>query len=88
MLIYCITGAQSVGCKYNKKPQYRYSGCHSYDQSAFNIVLGIQWQYDERYSIHGESNYFYKESIDESTRIMENRKRGINNTSEHLSTED
>lgn len=33
-------GAQSGGCKFNKKPQYRYSGCHSYDASALNIVLG------------------------------------------------
>ena len=33
-------GAQDSGCRFDKKPQFRYSGCHRYDVSAFNIVLG------------------------------------------------
>lgn len=38
-------GAQSSGCHFNKKPQYRYSGCHGYDASALNIVLGLKFDY-------------------------------------------
>ncbi|XP_068629702.1 uncharacterized protein [Battus philenor] len=40
-------GAQSVGCKFDKKPQYRYSGCHAQDASALSIVLGLRWGFDE-----------------------------------------
>lgn len=48
-------GAQSEGCKFNKKPQYRYSGCHSYDTSALNIVLGLKFKLDG-------SKYTYSDS--------------------------
>ena len=33
--------------RYDKKPAYRYSGCHSYDVSALNIVLGQAFGFDE-----------------------------------------
>lgn len=44
----CISpiGAQSSGCHFNKKPLYRYSGCHGYDTSALNIVLGLQFDFN------------------------------------------
>lgn len=48
-------GAQSEGCRFNKKPQYRYSGCHSYDTSALNIVLGLKFKLDS-------SKYMYDDS--------------------------
>lgn len=44
--VYFILGAQSSGCHFNKKPQYRYSGCHGYDTSALNIVLGLQFDFN------------------------------------------
>ncbi|XP_076035423.1 uncharacterized protein LOC143021684 [Oratosquilla oratoria] len=46
----CISpiGAQATGCRYNKKPLFRYSGCHRYDTSAFNVVLGVMFHYDTR----------------------------------------
>lgn len=48
-------GAQSAGCRFDKKPQYRYSGCHSFDVSALNIVLGQHFQVDSsRYMYLGE----------------------------------
>lgn len=40
-------GAQSSGCRFDKKPRYRYSGCHGYDVSALNVVLGQMFQFDE-----------------------------------------
>ncbi|KAK9881682.1 hypothetical protein WA026_017198 [Henosepilachna vigintioctopunctata] len=39
-------GAQSGGCRFDKKPLYRYSGCHNYDVSALNIVLGVKSKFD------------------------------------------
>jgi len=51
----CIVpiGAQSGGCRYDKKPQYRYSGCHNYDTSALNIILGLQFNLDHmKYTYH------------------------------------
>lgn len=48
-------GAQSAGCRFDKKPQYRYSGCHSYDLSALNIVLGLRFKLDS-------SQYTYRDN--------------------------
>lgn len=87
-----FTGAQSGGCKYNKKPQYRYSGCHGYDASAFNIVLGLTWAFDEKkYSLHNEVNetlIFGKETLEQATKILENKRKNISDTSEHPFTDD
>ncbi|XP_060810907.1 uncharacterized protein LOC106139140 isoform X2 [Amyelois transitella] len=40
-------GAQSGGCRFDKKPQYRYSGCHEQDASALSIVLGLRSGFEE-----------------------------------------
>lgn len=40
-------GAQSAGCRFDKKPQYRYSGCHGQDASALSIVLGLRSGFEE-----------------------------------------
>lgn len=83
-------GAQSNGCKYNKKPQYRYSGCHAYDTSAFNIVLGLTWHLDDsKYSLPGEDhNIFYQETLEQATKILENRRRNSSETSDHPFSDD
>jgi len=88
----CIfAGAQSNGCKFNKKPLYRYSGCHGYDASAFNIVLGLTSQMDNtEYSLPSDSprNIFYKETLEQATRILESRRRNSSETSDHPFTDD
>ncbi|RVE41248.1 hypothetical protein evm_014102 [Chilo suppressalis] len=40
-------GAQSAGCRFDKKPQYRYSGCHGQDASALSIILGLRSGFEE-----------------------------------------
>ncbi|XP_031633310.1 uncharacterized protein LOC116347052 [Contarinia nasturtii] len=82
-------GAQSGGCRFNKKPLYRYSGCHAYDVSAFNIVLGLTWNFDEtKYSKRGEPKLYYLETLEQATKILENKRKNISDTSEHLFTND
>lgn len=81
------TGAQSGGCRYNKKPMYRYSGCHGYDASAFNIVLGLQWQFNvSKYSTSDNTKLFYTETPEEATRQLENRRRNMSETTSSVYT--
>ena len=62
-----FTGAQSAGCRFNKKPQYRYSGCHAYDTAALNIVLGLYFNFDDTYYIRQErETYFHKIQLEEA----------------------
>ncbi|EFA09775.1 uncharacterized protein LOC100322888 [Tribolium castaneum] len=58
----CIVpiGAQSAGCRFDKKPQYRYSGCHSYDTSALNIVLGLKFNMDGSRYMFDESEKLFE----------------------------
>lgn len=73
---YCVIfiGAQIKGCRYDKKPQYRYSSCHGYDVSAFNIVLGIHYQFDSTPYVIKENadDYFIKVSTGEAQKNLQN----------------
>jgi len=40
-------GAQNTGCLYNRRPYYLYQGCHRYDMSALNVLLGKAFSLDE-----------------------------------------
>lgn len=77
--------ANANHCKFNKKPQYRYSGCHGYDESAFNVICSITFNFNEaKYSVTDvDGPLFYKQSLEDSIRILDNRKRNISETSEH-----
>lgn len=60
-------GAQNSGCQFNKKPRYRYSGCHWNDASALSIVLGQYFNYSiETYSQVNHGNTFRDISRDEA----------------------
>lgn len=63
----------------------RYSGCHAYDVSAFNIVLGLTWNFDEtKYSLHGESSFYYLETLEQATKMLESRRKNSSDTSDHI----
>lgn len=61
-------GAQSGGCRFDKKPQYRYSGCHSYDVSALNIALGLWHNLDEKYYTYKETESIFSIITNEEAR--------------------
>ncbi|RWS12444.1 uncharacterized protein B4U79_11706 [Dinothrombium tinctorium] len=72
---YCIApiGAQRFGCRLNKKPMYRYSGCHHYDMSALNIVLGFMFNFSEKPYVADEEEKFFKPiSSEELDEIIDN----------------
>lgn len=59
----CISpiGAQSYGCRFDKKPLFRYSGCHFYDTSALNVVLGLMFDFTHKpYSSTDDSDKFFR----------------------------
>lgn len=90
----CITPigtSNSNHCRFNKKPQYRYSGCHYYDESAFNIICGLTFSFNEdkyAYREGPDGPLFSKETLEESMKILDNRKRNISETSDHPYSEE
>ncbi|KAI1309378.1 hypothetical protein HDE_00028 [Halotydeus destructor] len=62
----CISpiGAQSSGCRFDKKPFFRYSGCHFYDASALNVILGIMFNFETDKYAPGRDKFF--ESVSEN----------------------
>lgn len=86
-----IGTSNSNHCRFDKKPQYRYSGCHDYDESAFNVICGLAFSFNEaKYAVTDGSDgpLFSKESLEDSIRILDNRKRNISETSEHPYSEE
>lgn len=63
-------GAQSGGCRFNKKPQYRYSGCHSYDTSALNIVLALEFKLDSGKYCYDGGDMFAAVSLEEAAAAL------------------
>lgn len=46
-------------CRLDKKPHYRYSGCHHYDMSALNVLLGVAYNFsNSKYSSQPSSFFF------------------------------
>lgn len=64
-------GAQSGGCRFDKKPLYRYSGCHNYDVSALNVVLGVKNKFDYELYTYLESDIsFSKVPLEKALSLM------------------
>lgn len=67
MISFFSLGAQNSGCQYDKKPQYRYSGCHLNDASALSVVLGQRFNYDSNeYLSPNDMNIFRQVSADDA----------------------
>lgn len=45
----CIAppGSKYYGCNFDRRPLFKYSGCHRYEQSAFSIIVALFYQFDE-----------------------------------------
>jgi len=50
------------GCDLTRRPRYRYAGCHRYDSSAFNVILGQMFYYDSTGYIPARP-IFYLETV-------------------------
>lgn len=71
-------GAQSEGCRFNKKPQYRYSGCHSYDTSALNIVLGVKFKLEgSRYMYDDSKKLFDEITLDQAVATLKSLEQNL-----------
>jgi len=57
------------GCVLNRRPRYRYAGCHRYDSSAFNVILGQMFYYDDTGYIPARP-IFYLETVVPSPKRM------------------
>jgi len=65
----CISpvGAESSYCP-RRRPRYLYSGCHHYDESALNIILGQVFNFAENeYTYAGTSVIFGRETTTNSS---------------------
>lgn len=61
-------GAQSGGCRFDKKPQYRYSGCHGHDASALSIVLGLRFGFEEAHYTYRGAKALWRRVADAAAR--------------------
>ena len=49
----------ATGCRFDKKPAFRYSGCHAYEVSALNVVLGKMFGFNESKYIVSDNNKLF-----------------------------
>lgn len=51
-------GAQDTGCRSYRRPLYLYSGCHHYDWSVLNVVLGLLFKYStDSYTVPSSNSF-------------------------------
>lgn len=64
-----LAGAQAGGCRFDKKPQYRYSGCHERDASALSILLGQRSGFEEsQYAAQDADRHAWRRVTDDAAR--------------------
>ncbi|KAH1003127.1 hypothetical protein HUJ05_011069 [Dendroctonus ponderosae] len=78
-------GAQSTGCNFDKKPSYRYSGCHFYDASALNIVLGLRFRFiSNAYALMGAAPLFTTVARQRADALLREMEQNATSTDAHL----
>lgn len=67
----CISpyGSEASGCDLSRRPRYTYAGCHRYDTSAFNVVLGQMFFLDDAY-IPTRSIFYLEKSLPSSSKSV------------------
>lgn len=84
----CITpvGAQSTGCRFDKKPLYRYSGCHRYDVSALNIILGLLYENNRQPYVFQDEDHFFRKIVNSGDQPSSGQPAEANNTANRSPT--
>ena len=71
--------SKATGCRFDKKPAFRYSGCHAYEVSALNVVLGKMFNFDEsKYIVSDKYKFFANVNDFESEDEEDDRKSADN----------
>ncbi|GAB6019674.1 hypothetical protein CHUAL_001230 [Chamberlinius hualienensis] len=84
LIFECIApiGAQGSGCRFDKKPMYRYSGCHRYDTSAFNVALGVLFNFNDANYTTQEKLFRMAKDVGDGEVFGENNDTTISNSHE------
>ena len=70
----------ATGCRFDKKPAFRYSGCHAYEVSALNVVLGKMFGFNESKYIVSDNNKLFMKSSELEDKIIEVEPTDENNS--------
>lgn len=69
----CIApiGSKVSGCDFHREPHFMYSGCHWYEMSAFNVVLGLAYNMDTSHYLVNFQSAFEVANSENSTLTLE-----------------
>ena len=85
LICFAFTFVAATGCRFDKKPAFRYSGCHAYELSALNVVLGRMFNFDEsKYIIDDKYKFFAKVSDFEDEDEGEHPDKGNNKVKDEI----
>lgn len=75
----CISppGTQAHGCDMSRRPRYKYAGCHHYDVSVFNVVLGQMFFFDNIY-IPAQQVFYLEKLMTNNSKLVVSKFERIN----------